>query len=52
MSKGYIVRQIILLKQGKITQSLHDARIAQYKLMRKVKREAKREASFRDGSAG
>ncbi|MGV3553085.1 hypothetical protein [Rhizobium sp.] len=40
MGKDYRLRQKILLKKGYITQELHDARIAQWKLMRSLKKEA------------
>lgn len=40
MPKSYRLRQKILLKQGKITQALYDARIEQYRLMQRLKKES------------
>lgn len=39
MSKSYVLRQKILLQQGKISQSLHDARIEQYKIVKAAKKQ-------------
>jgi hypothetical protein len=39
MSKSYKLRQKILLSQGKITQALHDARVEQYELMKRLKKD-------------
>lgn len=40
MSKSFALRQTILAKQGKITPELAQARIEQYQLMRRLKKEA------------